>query len=123
MVVVDDNTHTGTDFKNIFRSVDGIAKRVEGINSKPSENEQEALDTLDKIKAHKSFKSSKHLQDQFVRLDQILKAYRERIDILNRAPNRRRNHFFGYALYLLKDSDLGIKKKSELEKDIVDTDD
>jgi hypothetical protein len=123
MVIIDDNTHTGTDFKNIFRSIDDIAKRMEEINSKPSENEREALDTLDKIKAHKSFKTSKHLQDQFTRLEQIFKIYRERIDILNRAPSKRRNYFFGYALYLLKDSDLGIKKKSDLEKSMVDTDD
>lgn len=106
MLIVDDNTHTGTDFVKLFQGIERIKEGLVDANSKPTEKEEEALRDIQRAKSHPRFKTSKHLQDLVAKHQQELELYRARVSILNHNINRSRDHFFGYALYLLQDSDL-----------------
>lgn len=106
MLIVDDNIHTGTDFYKIFEGVERIREKVVETNSKPTDKEKEATEKLQKLKKHPKFKSSEFIQKEVPKLEKELEMYRARVSILNRNVNRSHDCFFGYALYLLQDSDL-----------------
>lgn len=106
LLIVDDNMHTGTDFYKIFEGIERIREKVVEVNSKPTDKEKEAAEKLEKLKKHPKFKSSDFIQKEVPKLEKELEMYRARVSILNRNVNRSHDCFFGYALYLLKDSDL-----------------
>lgn len=106
MLIIDDNTHTGTDFVKLFEGVEKIKEHILTINSKRTPEEEQGIVELDNIKKHRNFKTSPHLQQKANELERQESLYRERVGFLNKAIYESRQHFFGYVLYLLKDSDL-----------------
>lgn len=107
MLIVDDNMHTGTDFYKIFEGIEGIREKIVEANSKPTGKEREAVEDLESIKKRlKAKPSSEFLQKKVLELEKELELYRARVSVLNRNVNRSHDCFFGYALYLLRDSDL-----------------
>lgn len=106
MLIVDDNTHTGTDFYKIFEGIERIREGIVEANSKPTQEEQEVIARLEQLKKSPKVKTSTYLQKEIPKLEDEIKLYRSRIDILNRSANRSKDHFFGYALYVLDPGDI-----------------
>lgn len=106
MLLVDDNIHTGTDFYKIFKGIETIKDRLIQANSKPAESEERAIKDLEELKKHPKLKSSEFLQKKMLELEREVSMYRLRVSTLNNSILRSRDHFYGYAFYLLQDSDL-----------------
>lgn len=106
MLIIDDNTHTGTDFYKIFEGIERIREGIVEANSKPTQDEQEVINTLEQLKKNPKAKTSTYLQKEISRLENEVKLYRSRINILNRNANKSKDRFFGYALYVLDPGDI-----------------
>lgn len=106
MLIIDDNIHTGTDFYKIFEGIEKIRDKIVEANSKLTDDEQKVVEDLADIKKHPKLKTSEFLQKKMAELEGQVKMSKLRISILNRSVLKSHDYFFGYVLYLLKDSDI-----------------
>jgi hypothetical protein len=106
LLIIDDNVHSGTDFKKIFERVDEIINKLREESSKPSKSEQEVFDKIKELEQNPKLKTSPTLQSQYEQAKKIRALYLNRTYTITKDFDKTRNRISGYVLYRLDDRDL-----------------
>jgi hypothetical protein len=106
MLIVDDNIHTGTDFKKIFQGIDFIEDQVIDKTTKPPSSYEIAKQELEAIKNLPKFKKSKFLQDKAAEKAKEVQMYLTTSMASKTALGLVTDRIFGYTLYKLTGKDI-----------------
>lgn len=106
LLIIDDNVHSGTDFKKIFERVDELIIKLKEKYSKPTELEQELFNKIKELEQNPKLKTSSFLQSQYEQAKKVKVSYLDRTYTVTKDFDKTRNRISGYVLYRLDDKDL-----------------
>lgn len=106
LLIIDDNVHTGLDFRLIFKNIEKIIKKYQEEQTMPSTEMARLMNTMGELRQHPRYITSEHLQNEYKRLESIYNEVIMNISILSRKVGENRKNIIGYVLYRLEDEDL-----------------
>ena len=109
LLIIDDNLHTGEDFRKIFKSIDILFNKLKDNINIINPQEQNAINRKKEIESLPHFKNNTlndRLKQEYSEITKIYNNYIKKQDASVNIFKDPKTNIFGYVLYILKDSDL-----------------